>query len=161
VPVTLNRATLVYLAIFVVFATGISMVLELGSAYLIAPTDLAGQWRARDQRPDNKNETFTIHQSGRFFQLVFDHGPRLDLVLQQSNQSPAMQADSKMTLAGDGWEVTAAPAPAMDAMEFVFKPPAAEDQSPAGRFEYERADRPTGNHPSPLTAASNSPNVRH
>ena len=44
VHVALNRASLVYLVAFSVFAIGIWVILELGTAFLTAPRDLAGHW---------------------------------------------------------------------------------------------------------------------
>ena len=153
---TMNRPMLVYLGVFGVFCVGIWVVLAMGSGHLVAPPDLSGPWRLVDQTGGGK-PGFVIHQSGRFIQLNFDQGPKLDLILQPTNPSSSMQSVPGMTLIGDGWEITATPGLEHDATEFAFKPPATEDQSLAGQWEYERGEKPAGNNHASATA----PAVNH
>jgi len=77
----LNRATIVYGAMILGCALGEWAVLSFGER-IVAPEDLAGKWTLESRLPAGaKGAAFgpglTIDQSGRFFQIAIDNGPKL------------------------------------------------------------------------------------
>jgi hypothetical protein len=81
---------------------GLWTVLEIGG-YLVAPEDLAGKWQLQSTGPTSdevKGPGLNIEQSGKFFQVSFEHGPQLDLKLQSG--SPMVLAGSNCSLTVTG-----------------------------------------------------------
>jgi hypothetical protein len=103
-----NRATIVYGIMILFSASGVWAILSFGQR-LIAPEDLAGKWTLESRRDTTQPAPgdMTVQQSGKFFQIAFENGPKLNLVLEE--QSPLSVSDGQpVTLAlGDGpWRLT-------------------------------------------------------
>ena len=127
----MNRATLVYLGMIVVFVAGLWAVLSVG-ATLSAPENLDGRWVAlgpADGSPPGTWSGLTVGQSGRYFQLAFDGGPTVAVTADPPGP------DGRLTLTRHPWHVTVTPA-AADARTFRVEGPT------PGTFVGHR-DRPT------------------
>ncbi len=74
----MNRAVAVYVAMIVFLVGGLWAILAVGSA-LEAPTDLSGKWQLSPVGPDAWGPGMDVEQSGRFFQIFIEGGPRLDV----------------------------------------------------------------------------------
>ncbi len=94
----MNRAAVVYLVMLVVLVGGLWTVLAIGSS-LEAPQDLAGKWQLSPAGPDGWGPDMQVEQSGRFFQVFIDHGPRLDL-------KRAIETDRRILLTNSMYQVT-------------------------------------------------------
>jgi hypothetical protein len=139
--IVLNRATVVYIIIFLCFCVGIWVVLSMGTTYLVAPPDLTGKWRS--QETDLPANSFTIAQSGEFIQLNLDHGPQLDLRLTNWQGDQGKDTVKPLKLEGSGgWIVTLTPASMGNSYQFNFQPPAGTDPKMAGTWRCQRGDRP-------------------
>jgi hypothetical protein len=82
----MNKATLVYILMTVVFACGLWAILGIGRT-LAAPADLAGTWEpasAVDPAPK-----LVIEQSGKFAEVSIDDGPRLQMRVAEQQPDPA------------------------------------------------------------------------
>jgi hypothetical protein len=80
---------------------GLWAVLAIG-ARLSAPEDLAGKWQLQSQVRGIPDDTLTIEQSGRFFQVSFEHGPHLDLKLEDNSQPLRLvHGDTTLTISGE------------------------------------------------------------
>ena len=77
---SLSRPAIVYLTMLAVLIAGLWTVLAIGRQ-LDAPSDLAGKWQLTPIGP-GPAQTLNVEQSGKFFQIAFEHGPQLDLKLQ-------------------------------------------------------------------------------
>ena len=66
----------------------------------MAPEDLAGKWRIQSTAPDRLGPDLNIEQSGRFFQIAFEHGPHLNLKLQSTSPMVLANADWKLIISG-------------------------------------------------------------
>jgi hypothetical protein len=135
VPIAMNRATVLYLGLVVVFAVGIWLTLQIGSNHLTAPPDLSGQW----QSPSDPGQLLTIQQSGRFIQLTTSAGRHLDLIL--TNSTP------NLTLAGDGWTVQAQRTDTQH-LNLQFSAPTGVDSPPSGDYEAPHSDPIPSTRPS-------------
>ncbi len=85
-----------YLVMIVALVAGLWSVLAMGRN-LHAPEDVAGKWQLAPVSAGEPGQVLTIEQSGRFFQVVFEHGPSLDLKLQGSFSSMLL-SNKKWTL---------------------------------------------------------------
>jgi len=92
----LSRPAAVYLVMLVVLIAGLWSVLAIGR-HLTAPEDLAGKWQLTPVSAASPAQILTVEQSGRFFQIAFEHGPQLDL---------KQQGDSPLLLANREWRLT-------------------------------------------------------
>jgi hypothetical protein len=155
----LNRVTSIYLCIFLLFAAGIWVILEIGSAQLTAPPDLNGIWRQSTPQPTSFIPTsFTIAQSGKFLRLAVDNGPKLDLVMANSFDP----AHPTMNFAGQGWQVNADGVFPADSLNFTFHPPSSTTAPSSGTYQRQRMGQP--NSPpvqSPPRSNSPSPDAVH
>jgi hypothetical protein len=87
-----NRAAVVYLVMVLVLVGGLWAVLAIGAG-LEPPQDLAGKWQLSAGTPPNGlpnslsawGPEMQIEQSGRFFQIFTEHGPKLDLKLTEDD----------------------------------------------------------------------------
>jgi hypothetical protein len=150
----LNRVTSIYLCIFLLFAAGIWVILEIGSAQLTAPPDLNGIWHQLGPQP----ASFTIAQSGKFLRLAFDNGPKLDLVMANSFDP----AHPTMNFAGQGWQLSADGVFPADSVNFTFHPPSSTTAPASGTYQRQRMGQP--NQPpvqSTPRSDSSSPNAVH
>jgi hypothetical protein len=120
-PITMNRATLVYLCVFSVFALGIWVIVEMGSLYLRAARDMSGDWTAVTTPAPEQMSGFSINQSGRFLQLATTMGPPMDLIMSHASR-PADGESESIELTGKAWHVTAVFPPVGDYAEFRFSP---------------------------------------
>jgi hypothetical protein len=93
-----SRPAVVYLVMIVVLIVGLWLVLEIGS-YLSTPEDLAGKWQMPSADAIG-GPGFNVEQSGKFFQIVFDHGPQLDLKLKSTSPTVLSNDKWKLTIAG-------------------------------------------------------------
>lgn len=145
--VVLNRASLVYLVAFSVFALGIWVILELGTAFLTAPQDLAGRWALADA-PAGQAEAFSIDQSGKYLRFSFENdGPSFDAVLTQSPKQAGGTPDQDLIFDGGGWHVVGTGNGTTNAVKFSFRPPAGIQAPPTGTYRRERMD-PANSTPS-------------
>jgi len=99
--------------LFYVLAIGLSALLLWGVLSLgrnmVPPEDLSGKWRlspAEDNTP-LFGSSVDIEQSGRFFQLSFDHGPLMKLKLVNQIGKPDFKAAALFELKGNPWQVVA------------------------------------------------------
>jgi hypothetical protein len=104
----LNRASIVYGLMILLSASGVWAVLSLGQN-LTAPEDLAGKWtlesRLVSTRPGGGE--MTVEQSGKFFQISFDKGPKLNLILEeQSASSSATGPTERVALSNGPWHLS-------------------------------------------------------
>jgi hypothetical protein len=100
--IEVNRIAAIYLVMVVALAGGLWAVLAIGST-LHAPVDLAGRWElSPSNAPGRFGTEMTIEQSGEFFQIYFDRGPRLDLKLkeQKPNHILLVSSDYQLILTG-------------------------------------------------------------
>ncbi len=147
--VALNRASLVYLVAFSVFAIGIWVILELGTAFLTAPRDLAGHWAPADA-PAGGATAFSIDQSGKYLRFAFENGgPSFEAVLKQDSKLAGGAADQNLVFEGDGWHVVGTGSAAANAVKFSFYPPAGIQAPPAGIYRRQPTD-PAKSNPSPV-----------
>src|SRR5437879_3078134 len=113
----MHRATLIYIAMILACALGLWAVLSVGNP-LQAPEDLAGKWMLAPSTPAGPflrvapyGPDMTIDQSGKFFQVTFDNGPRLDFRL--AGPAEVMPLPGKETvlerleLSSPGWVLKA------------------------------------------------------
>lgn len=121
----MNRATAVYIIMGVVAIAGMWVILALGGT-LTAPPDLAGQWEllppgekisvvekmgasSVDPMAAGKRPMMAVEQSGEFFQVTFDDGPRLNLRLQPAKEGgnqPGARNQQAMVLSGSSSRMT-------------------------------------------------------
>ncbi len=98
--VIVSRPTVVYIGMLLVLVIGLWAVLAMG-AHVSAPEDLAGKWQLQSTVRGIPDDTMTIEQSGRFFQVIFEHGPHLDLKLTDDLQPlHLIDGDTKLVIAG-------------------------------------------------------------
>jgi hypothetical protein len=110
----MHRATVVYVVMIVACAAGLWAVLSIGGR-LRAPEDLAGKWTlspgfiasgpAMPIAPYGPG--MTVDQSGRFFQISFENGPRLDLKLDDENEMNLLGKQAfRVALIAPSWHIT-------------------------------------------------------
>jgi hypothetical protein len=134
----MNRASLVYLVVFSVFAIGIWVILDLGTSLLTAPRDLAGRW-ALVGAPAKQAEAFSIDQSGRYLRFTFENdGPSFDAVLRQNSPQAEGTASQNLIFDGGGWHVVGTGNGRTNDVKFSFRPPAGVQTPPAGTYRRER-----------------------
>jgi hypothetical protein len=107
----MNRATIVYIVMIGACAAGLWVVLAAGSN-LVAPEDFAGKWTLASTTPAGPaipmapyGPGMTVDQSGRFFQIAFDNGPRLNLTMTEPGEVmpvPGQQVE-RVELTSAGW----------------------------------------------------------
>ena len=97
----MSRPVVVYLVMIVVLVAGLWAVLEMG-ATLSPPEDLAGKWHLEPTAIGLEGAGLIIEQSGRFFQVAFEHGPQLDLKLAEQSPSHLLLSNSHWQLAING-----------------------------------------------------------
>ena len=120
-----NRAGIVYGIMILLSASGVWAVLSIGQR-LIAPDDLAGKWTLEtlliSTRPDVQE--MTVEQSGKFFQISFENGPKLNLVLdEQSFSSSSAQQSVRLALTDGPWHLTFQGPPDGDEMQVALTGP--------------------------------------
>jgi hypothetical protein len=109
----MHRASIIYIAMIVACAGGLWAVLSYGSN-LVPPEDLAGKWTLTPSTPAGPfiriapyGPGLTIDQSGRFFQVAFENGPRLDFRLAQPAELMPVPGDvvriERLELSSPGW----------------------------------------------------------
>ena len=138
----MHRATVVYILMIFACAVGLWGVLVYGNR-LQAPEDLAGKWTlspisqtAAHPQSASYGPAMTIDQSGQFFQVSFENGPRLDLRLQENQLLPMQDKPVVfMKLAESrGWSVRAWGPPGGDVWRvFVNRP---TDSEPTRQEEW-------------------------
>lgn len=150
----LNRVSTVYLGIFVVFAAGIWVILEVGSAFLTAPRDLTGVWRITGGQADS----FSIAQSGRFVRFAVDGGSKFDVVLASASDGKSQT----LNFDGQGWHVTGSGALVADSMNFTFRSPDSQPAPRSGTYQRQRMGQPGApTVKSPTLSATPPPNAVH
>jgi len=97
----LSRPAAVYLVMIVVLIAGLWAVLAMGS-HLVAPEDLAGKWKLQSIIHGIPDDNLDIEQSGRFYQVSFESGTRLNLKWTErtANVIQLGNGDTKLTIAG-------------------------------------------------------------
>ena len=127
-------------------AGGLWVVLAYGNQ-LHAPQDLAGKWTLVPASQSLAGEApaaafgpgMTIEQSGRFFQVSFENGPRLNLKLDAEIERPIPGGQAnRITLVGTPWQLTTLGAPDGDECIVQLTGPS-HDQS--GRWKAQRVMR--------------------
>jgi len=98
----MRRATIFYILSLAAVIVGITAVVHVGDTFS-APHDLAGIWQLEPTTP-TLGSMLRVRQSGKFLQLLFDGGPKLDLILQEQSPTPGggmvmRLADQTSTLA--------------------------------------------------------------
>src|SRR5258708_33610234 len=116
----MNRATIVYGAMILGCALGEWAVLSFGER-IVAPEDLAGKWTLVSRLPAGaKGAAFgpgiTIDQSGRFFQMAIDNGPKLNMELEQQTYLGAPGQAVTMELVNGPWRMVVEGMPRSDDM---------------------------------------------
>ena len=92
----MNRATIIYICVLTACAAGLWIVISLGDT-LVPCQDLAGRWKLENKFPAVTflpyGPNVSVEQSGSFFQMSFEHGPKLNLKLidQKFNPLPGGQ----------------------------------------------------------------------
>jgi hypothetical protein len=107
----INRASIVYGIMILASIAGVWAVLAVGKG-LMPPEDLAGKWSLESRLGPNRPEIqeaalgpgMTVDQSGKFFQVSFENGPKLNLEL--SNQSNPNASETQVALVGEPWRLT-------------------------------------------------------
>jgi hypothetical protein len=154
----LNRASIVYACLFVIFASGIWVILRVGSRVAHAPEDLSGQWRPINSDGSMQAGGFTVDQSGKYFQFRLDDGTVLNLTLGSQPASLAnsnVPAEVQMTISGQGWQINANGASHSDDFEFAFKPPTSVSAHiSSAPVEYHRGDPPKLAEQAPASISS-------
>ena len=141
--VGLNRASLMYLVVFSVFALGVWAILELGGEYLIAPRDLAGQWTLNDV-PEEQPAGFSIEQSGQYVRFHFENARRpVDTILSQNSSQSGAGSTQSLLFAGDGWHVVATGNAASDDLKFSFQAPQGTAAPAGGTYRRQRISSPS------------------
>ena len=105
----MSRATLVYIAVILVSAAGLWAIVRAGQG-LRAPTDLSGVWVVGGEEPavpEHLGETVAIEQSGRFVQLTFARGLRVDVKLNDAHHEPAAGENLDLVFEGPRWKLSA------------------------------------------------------
>jgi hypothetical protein len=105
----MNRATLVYFAVIIASAAGLWAILGAGQE-LRAPTDLSGAWVVGGEDPAvpaHLGESVEIEQSGRFVQLNFARGLRVDVKLKDQPAKVAADENLDLVFEGPRWKLTA------------------------------------------------------
>jgi hypothetical protein len=117
-----NRSTIVYILMLGVFAVGLWLILDIGSALLTPPEDLAGDWELSPLAGTGGDvQSLRVEQSGLFFTLSFTNGPSLHLKMLRDSADDSNRfgqktlrlsgVDGEITLAGtrgsDQWRMTA------------------------------------------------------
>jgi len=109
----MHRATIVYIVMIIACAGGLWAVLSYGGT-LTPPEDLAGKWTLTPAtaagpfiRLAPYGPGMTVDQSGRFLQIAFENGPRLDFRLgQPAEMLPVPGKDEpveRLELTNSGW----------------------------------------------------------
>jgi hypothetical protein len=132
----MNRASVAYVVVCTVFALGIWAILEVGTAFLTAPRDLDGRWKA-ENAPEAPG--FSISQSGKFVRFSMgEGGGHFDAVLTETRQATAGAANDLLRFDGDGWHVEGVGATASDAVRFTFRAPDGIQAPRSGTYLHER-----------------------
>ena len=107
----MNRATIVYVVVVAACAAGLWGVIAAGGN-LTAPEDFAGKWTLSSTTPAGPGipmapygPCMNVDQSGKFFQIVFDNGPRLNLTMSEPGEVlpvPGQQIE-RIELTSAGW----------------------------------------------------------
>ena len=147
----LNRVGMAYLGVFVVFAAGIWVILEVGSAFLTAPRDLTGVWRFAGPQSDS----FSIAQSGRFVRFAVDGGPRFDVVMASASEGK----NQTLIFDGQGWHITGSGPGVADLLDFTFHPPDSQPAPRSGTYQRQRMGQSgTPGVRSPASPSASPPN---
>jgi hypothetical protein len=104
----LNRASFVYGTMILISASGVWAVLSIGQR-LIAPEDLAGKWALSSRLPGASSVPgeMVVNQSGKFFQISFDNGRNLNLVLDEQTAVPSTDNPLfRLSLSDGPWHMT-------------------------------------------------------
>jgi hypothetical protein len=153
----MHRATIVYIVMIAACTAGLWVCLSVGND-LVAPEDLAGKWTLASGSAAGPaipmapyGPGMTIDQSGRFFQVAFDNGPRLNLQLNEPGEVmpvPGQQVE-RLELACPRWNLRAWGKPGGDDWTIWLVGPS-NDQS--GKWQAKRVARtfaptiPKGGH---------------
>lgn len=120
----MSRANGVYLAFFVALVAGLWAIIAVGSR-LQPPQDLAGKWKIvagpGGSLPVPDADGMNIEQSGRFFEITFDRGPKLDLSLDSQDQPAPGQV--RLQLKSAKWNASAQGPENSDDFDFTFDGP--------------------------------------
>jgi hypothetical protein len=98
-----NRASIVYGVMIFLSISGVWAVLSIGRR-LTAPEDLAGKWSLESRLPSTgaASGAMTVEQSGRFFQIAFENGPQLHMVLDEETANSSELGNGAWHLAFKG-----------------------------------------------------------
>jgi hypothetical protein len=104
----MSRAYLFYFLMAAILASGLWLILTYGNT-LAAPQDLSGDWFVQwdEPRPGfTPSGNLHIDQSGRFFTLRFENGPKMSLKLQNGWTGVRRGRWLNMQLAESPWTLT-------------------------------------------------------
>jgi len=120
----MSRATGVYISFFIALVAGLWAIIAVGSR-LQPPEDLAGKWKivasSGGSLPVPDADGMNIEQSGRFFEITFDRGPKLDLSL--GSQDHPRGGEVRLQLKSAKWTATVQGPEKGDDFDFTFDGP--------------------------------------
>src|SRR5437667_9320196 len=104
----MSRAYVFYFLMAAILASGLWLILTFGNT-LAEPEDLSGDWFVQWDEPRPgfvPSGKLRIDQSGRFFTLHFENGPKMSLKLQDGWTGAKRGRWLYMQLAGNPWTLT-------------------------------------------------------
>ena len=110
-----GRASVVYGVMIVVFAAGLWGVMAVGKR-LVAPVDLRGRWAAVGPAGGGW-PAVTVEQSGRYFELSFEKGPRFGAAVSEQDERGGL------VLGRGPWRVSIGPADGAGTRRFAVEGP--------------------------------------
>src|SRR5580765_2033400 len=111
----MSRTTKVYIGMTLALGLGLWGIFVVGG-FLNAPRDLSGTWELESGQ-ERFGKSMRIDQSGRFYHMEFEKGPKLDL-RRKSEGSVAANSDAiAIELQGGAWAATLAFTPANDSVQ--------------------------------------------
>jgi hypothetical protein len=103
----MTRAYLFYFLMAAFLVSGLWLIVTFGNT-LAAPDDLSGDWLVQWDDPWSgilQSRRLRIDQSGRFFTLNFENGPKMSLKLQSDWTGARRGQRLYMRLSGNPWTV--------------------------------------------------------
>jgi len=136
-----NRATLVYILMVVVCASGLWVIVRAGS-HLKAPPDLSGEWVvSASPVVAGLGDTMQVEQSGRYLRLTFAGGLVLDLKIVGDFSGETLH------FAGNAWKMTATLPRPGEALAARLEGPTPAAFTARRPSEREKAAEPAGARP--------------
>ena len=111
----MSRSTKVYIGMTLALGLGLWGIFVAGG-FLSAPRDLSGTWELESGQ-ERLGKWMRIDQSGRFYHLEFERGPKLDLRRKSEHTEAGDSGAIAIDLVGGAWTASLAHSPADESIQ--------------------------------------------